>query len=188
MEVKVASSTEGKNTLLWATAKEWENSHFEIERSTNGIDGFEKIGEITGMGWSSSVTAYSYDDRKINSLSGNIYYRIKQVDFNGNSDYSQVVVVKLAGNPQTTSQWKAYPNPSTGSDSRISVTNFGLSSAEYVHMRMISSSFQSEPVRARYGDDLDIEISEAVKKAPRGIVIIELVWDEKVSHLKIMKN
>ncbi|NVJ46015.1 MAG: hypothetical protein HWE07_02775, partial [Cytophagia bacterium] len=46
--------------VSWATAKEWENSHFEIERSVNGINNWEKIGEVAGAGYSMEPVEYKF--------------------------------------------------------------------------------------------------------------------------------
>lgn len=55
-------------------------------------------------------------------------------------------------------------------------------------MRMISSSFHSETITAEYGEELEREVMRIFEKAPRGVVVIELIWEDKVSHLKILKN
>lgn len=79
--------------LAWSTASESNNSHFEIERSVNGTD-FVKIGERKGAGNSSSVLNYSFIDN--NPASGTNYYRLKQVDFDGKFEYSDIQAASLA--------------------------------------------------------------------------------------------
>lgn len=56
--------------LSWATAKEWENSRFEIERSIGDISDFIKVGEVQGMGWKDTVTEYEYMDRNLPLMGG----------------------------------------------------------------------------------------------------------------------
>ena len=78
--------------LNWETASEINNSGFEIQKSTDGIN-FTTISWINGNGTSSSINDYSYTDLK--SLnSGVIYYRFKQIDNNGEFKYSQIVCVQ----------------------------------------------------------------------------------------------
>lgn len=83
---------QGTVNLVWATASEKNNSHFDVTRSVNGVD-FDKIGEIKGAGNSDVVKNYSYTDA--NPSVGANYYRLKQVDFNGDFAYSQVAIAKV---------------------------------------------------------------------------------------------
>jgi hypothetical protein len=78
--------------LAWSTASESNNSHFEIERSVNGTD-FVKIGERKGAGNSSSILKYSFLDN--NPANGTNYYRLKQVDFDGKFEYSDIEAASL---------------------------------------------------------------------------------------------
>lgn len=190
LELKVTPAANEKNTLSWVTAKEWDNCHFEIERSVDGGDSFTKIGEVKGMGWSSDISHYSFADYDLPNFSGDIYYRLKQVDFNGQYDYSKVLKARAGTSPNTmkAQEWRAYPNPTLGNPLKISLTQFDRSMRGEVTIRMISSSFQSETVRVTYGEELDSEVLRIFEKVPKGIVVIELVWENQVSHLKIVKN
>ncbi|MFN3801108.1 hypothetical protein, partial [Belliella pelovolcani] len=107
--------------LSWATAKEYANSHFEIERSDKGINDFRKIGEVDGMGWKDTVTEYEFIDEKLPLSGGNLYYRIKQVDFDGKYTYSKVLAIRAEGVQATTGAWRAFPNPTLGDELRISL-------------------------------------------------------------------
>ncbi|TZF82076.1 hypothetical protein FW774_15390 [Pedobacter sp. BS3] len=66
--------------INWATSSEAVNSHFTIERSSDGKD-FVTIGEIMGNGNSDVIHAYTFYD-SYPCLGGN-YYRLSQTDFNG---------------------------------------------------------------------------------------------------------
>ena len=81
-----------KDILLdWKTTAETANQIFEVERSANGIN-FSKIGTVPANSLLQSVNSYSFRDQQ--PLSGHSYYRIKQVDANGNFTYSKVVQMK----------------------------------------------------------------------------------------------
>ena len=82
------------NTLNWITASEINNDYFEVERSLNLSNSFEKIGQVAGSGTSSVSNEYSFEDADIN-LSGTYYYRLKQVDYNGDFDYSDVIAIDV---------------------------------------------------------------------------------------------
>ncbi len=78
--------------LTWATAVEQNNSHFEIERSLDGLD-FRTIGIIESLsenGNSQSELQYHYLDKEAARLNTSIYYRVKQVDHDGSFAYTPV--------------------------------------------------------------------------------------------------
>jgi len=79
-------------TLNWITASEFNNNYFKVERSLNAIN-WEPIGMVPGVGNSSTEKHYSFIDY---NLSPNVYYyRLKQVDMNGDLHYSPVISVNL---------------------------------------------------------------------------------------------
>ena len=73
-------------TIEWATATEINNEKFEIQRSANGRD-FTTIAVVEGAGNSIEYVSYRYIDTKPNC--GRAYYRLIQVDFNGESSMSE---------------------------------------------------------------------------------------------------
>ncbi len=76
--------------LSWATASELNSSHFEIERSQDGIH-FHKIGQIESIGTTDDMSIYEYiDDQPFGGIS---YYRLKQVDLNGAFEYTEIIAV-----------------------------------------------------------------------------------------------
>lgn len=91
--------------LLWATATEYNNDYFVIERSVDGSS-FEPIGQVKGSGTSSVINQYRFTD--ITPHKGTSYYRIRQVDFDGAFDYSRIAAVRMG---ETVSGITVYPNP-----------------------------------------------------------------------------
>lgn len=84
-------NTEGsKNHLTWRTASEKDNSHFDIERSTDG-NTFHSIGQVKG---NNKPSSYQFVDNQPFAMS---YYRLKQVDYDGTTTYSKVVSVEQKG-------------------------------------------------------------------------------------------
>lgn len=75
--------------IMWKTSYEESNSHFEIERSFDGSN-FDIIGSIAGVGNARSENQYRFIDKEIGNNYQQVYYRLKQVDFNGQSDYSPI--------------------------------------------------------------------------------------------------
>ena len=96
--------------LTWATVTEIDNDGFEIERSLNGVN-WEMIDFVQGNGTTTIEQEYSYQDYEVKS---NIwyYYRLRQVDFDGQFDYSNIVLAQIQGKVITKSESiKIYPNP-----------------------------------------------------------------------------
>jgi surface protein len=103
----IGEQTPGRVRLNWSTASEQNSSHFEIERSANGIE-FTQIGHVTAAGNSQSVSNYEYVDAQ--PLNGVSYYRLRQVDQNGVYSFSRVLQLKY----QTTTAARIVPNPTDG--------------------------------------------------------------------------
>ena len=96
------------NLLKWATSSEIGNSHFEIERRKNNGN-FVHVGSIDADTSPSIVNEYYYDDYDI-SNAGIHYYRIKQMDNNGNFGYSKTIAIQN-GNSENDLFVSIYPNP-----------------------------------------------------------------------------
>ena len=93
--------------LQWKTLTELRNDYFLIERSEDGML-WESLAEIDGAGTSISELSYHWDDR--NPFRSTSYYRLKQVDFDGQFKYSSIVFVIMNENSK---QLLVYPNPFT---------------------------------------------------------------------------
>lgn len=94
LPVELLSFTGDCKTLSWSTASELNNSHFNIERSYNGED-WEVINVVPGAG-NSSNTNYYYSD--IYPSKAKQYYRLTQVDYNGETSSSNPIVVYCVSN------------------------------------------------------------------------------------------
>jgi hypothetical protein len=81
--------------LTWSTATEINNHGFYIEKSTNAAH-WSTISFISGAGNTRSVQYYRYTDNDAGK--GLTYYRIRQEDFDGTSDYSPILTVQDANN------------------------------------------------------------------------------------------
>ena len=94
----------------WQTASELNNDYFEIQRSVDGSQ-YTANGKVKGNGTSNMVNSYQFTDVSAQlDMTGTLYYRLKQVDFDGKSTLSDVRVVNLK---QPNNDWNIYPNPTT---------------------------------------------------------------------------
>lgn len=103
-----ATEADSDVNLNWITATEQHNERFELERSQNGLD-WITIHEQAGAGNSAVPSYYAYTDENVPS--GILYYRLRQIDFNGDFSYSPIVSVR---SHEETDQPFVYPNPSIG--------------------------------------------------------------------------
>jgi len=105
-----AENNDSHHTVTWDVSKESNVSHYEVERSLNGLDDFEVIGKILSEEDSPEQRTYSYDDYDV-AESGIYYYRINQVELDGAIDYSKVVSVDREAVLLTDNIASIYPNP-----------------------------------------------------------------------------
>ncbi|MBK8610891.1 MAG: T9SS type A sorting domain-containing protein [Chitinophagaceae bacterium] len=121
------TATAGKNKIMlrWQTSTEHNNRGFEIERQY--LDGdFKTIAFVPSKsisGNSGQYLDYLYDDYEYLSGKGNLFYRIKQIDLDGNYTYSET---RLVRSETAMSGVLVYPNPSTGSTRIILPEGTGL--------------------------------------------------------------
>ena len=97
-------TTQNSNVIIfWQTTSETNNEAFEIERSNDGID-WNTIGRRDAIGNSSVLQSYTFLDRK--PLIGESYYRLKQIDYNGDISHSIIETISFYRH-----KIDVYPNP-----------------------------------------------------------------------------
>jgi hypothetical protein len=173
--------------LSWATAQEWENSHFEIERSVNNVKDWELIGQIDGAGYSDRPVEYKFQDLNLPLAGGNIFYRLKQVDLKGEFTYSitkAIQVSPLAG----TTNWRVYPNPTTGDFINLEMLDKEAFRDEKITVRVISVTGQSDLIEAYSPAQLSGELSNALSGKSAGVYTLEITWGKKKEYHKVILN
>lgn len=103
-----AGCQQGTVRLDWATASEQNNQYFSIERSKDGTNWYE-IGRVTGAGNSNELRTYDFNDTA--PLEGTSYYRLVQVDVDGQSQTFEPAAVNCYVNANVS--MLLYPNPAT---------------------------------------------------------------------------
>ncbi|MCU0343651.1 MAG: T9SS type A sorting domain-containing protein [Ignavibacterium sp.] len=128
--VSFSSSISGnKVSLNWITATELNNHGFEIERSLDESI-WRIIGFDAGKGTTTENQYYSFVDDISDLLQNKVYYRLKQIDFNGNYRYSNVIeVVRI---PTEYNLAQNYPNPFNPS----TIIKYSLSNQELVTLKI----------------------------------------------------
>ena len=156
--------------IQWNTAREINNSHFEIERSYDGR-AFEMIGQVASKGNSHQQMEYNYIDNGIHPSNNIAYYRLKQIDFNGTSEYSTTQFVRF-NELGSEIYFSAYPNP-TSIELNIKIESNLLGSP----FRIINALGQE----IKQGELSNLNSTIDVSKLPKGSYIM-LIGDANYSH------
>ena len=106
--VSFSGECNGNNvSLTWTTASEINVSHYEIERTLDGIH-YDKVTEVVAVGFSNNLHSYYAKDE--HPYSGTAYYRIKSVDLDGSVEYSDLVATGCQSNDNIEFSFQnAYP-------------------------------------------------------------------------------
>lgn len=107
----------GEVELDWITVSEINNSHFNIERSDDGVD-YTLIASVQGAGNSNQQLSYSYTDAE--KQTRDLYYRLTQVDYNGDTETFGPVYINCISDA-TTSGIGAYIAYVSGSQIALNV-------------------------------------------------------------------
>ncbi len=94
--------------IHWATASELNNDYFTVEKSYDDLN-FFTMAVVKGVGNSAQIIHYIAIDSNV--AMGSNYYRLKQTDFNGQSSYSNIIVLSQNKEPLLADIVKVYPNP-----------------------------------------------------------------------------
>ena len=162
-----------QNILSWTTLNEQNNKGFELQRSANGRDfgTIDFIGSEASNGNSSSPLPYRYTDVK--PLAGNNYYRLNQVDIDGRSATSGIVLLK-GGETNAIALSNIYPNPAKSS------VNVVLTAVSATKVSLVVTDLAGKPV-LRQAAQLAIgnnNLSLNVNTLPSGSYIIKAVSAE----------
>ena len=116
LEAFTATATGGTVELAWTTSEETDNDYFEVQRADRPTGPFIGIGKVRGNETTGAYNTYAFTD--VRPVSGANYYRLLQVDFDGTSDLSGIVVAETTVAAER--GVAAYPNPA-GAGDRLTV-------------------------------------------------------------------
>ena len=133
--------------LAWVTAGEESNDYFVVQRSQDWYT-WSDIGFVSGNGTTDRMTDYSFTD--LTPPNGRVFYRLKQVDFNGEFEIFEIKLVDVIGNLNTL----AYPNPATD---RISIP---ARQSEVSEVRLVDMSGNEHTLRKLDVDSHSYDLSQ----------------------------
>jgi len=118
-----AEVTNGNIELSWQTVTEMNNAGFNIERRNENSTWYS-IGYMPGNGTTTNINDYSFIDTS--PFNGVNFYRLKQIDFSGTYEFSDVIEVDF-GTPSQYTLGQNYPNPfNPATTIKYSVVHAGL--------------------------------------------------------------
>lgn len=103
----VATTTDKGIELKWQTATETNNKGFEVQRSSDRVN-FSSLEFVAGNGTSAEKHNYTFVDNSV--VNGKVYYRLKQIDFDGTYSYSNIIEADFSM-PIAFELSQNYPNP-----------------------------------------------------------------------------
>jgi hypothetical protein len=140
LPVELASFTANVNrnnvNLTWTTSRETNNAGFDVERKLANATEWTKVGSVNGNGTTTENKTYTFSER---ANTGNYNYRLKQNDFNGNSEYFALSNEVVVGVPSSYAISQNYPNPFNPTtkidfdlpyDGKVNIVLFDLSGRE----------------------------------------------------------
>jgi hypothetical protein len=139
--------------LQWTTATELNNYGFDIERSRDG-DVWTPRGFVIGHGTTFSPREYSFTDRDLDRSGSAMYYRLKQMDRDGTTEYSPVLRVALPA--AETVEMQAFPQPF------VDQLNIDIASDEDVFMTVQLYNSAMQEVATVYEGQVDGVMSLAI--------------------------
>jgi hypothetical protein len=165
----------------WTTVEEIGNAYFSIERSADGIN-FETIAQLDGAGNSDTIREYQYIDQ--NPVNGQSFYRLRQTDFNGTYETSEVVRVLLKKEVQAPTM-SLYPNPARAGET-LSIS-YKIEEDQYMRFSMISADGHITMEEERFMKASEDNISLSTQGLSKGLHILRVIdQSQNVISLKIL--
>jgi hypothetical protein len=168
-----------ETTLLnWETAAETNNDYFVVEHSVNS-EVFKEIGRIEGAGTTDETT--NYETIHQTPASGDNYYRLKQVDFDGSVSYSEIRTVFL----DKTFTANLFPNP-------VSATTVSLemNSKESGELQVDITNVAGQVMFSQAYNVVKGTNTQAISIADlsNGIYFLRLQKGQDVEMIRLVKN
>lgn len=168
--------------LNWKTASEINNAGFTIERSNDAIS-FEPIGFVKGMGNSSKTNAYVFEDNNPFEHTNTLFYRLKQIDYNGKFEFSPVVSLTLTKNMEQAVN--VLPNPF---NTELFV-ELPFQTKEAIKLELINLNGKTICAETFYQTESSPTIQwQNLNNIQSGIYMLKVIIDGQTSYHKLMKN
>lgn len=183
--LSLQATAKGNDVLVtWSTASEISNKGFEVERSVDSKL-FKFAGFVKGVGNSNKTQTYRLSDANVFELSNAsvLYYRLKQVDFDGKYTYSSIVSV--SNNAVLDNEVSVYPNPFANEFTiTLNASNSGMASIDIMNVQGKVVSTKIVSVVAGLNN---FPISENAS-LQAGVYFVRTTLNGEVKTMKLVKN
>ncbi len=171
-----------KAELTWRTVSEMNVSHFEIEKSLDGRN-FTPSGVVVARGNETDITTYNFSDQVITEQDGIVYYRLRSVDIDGNSQYSETRIIRISKQKENAISIVAFPNPVIN-EVRISIP------AEWQNKKVtyeVLNAYGQVSNKTESGSSSQTEAVNMSNLAP-GFYVVRVSCKGKSTQQKIVKQ
>lgn len=176
--ISFTGQIQGKKAMLkWATNAEVNNDFFTVERSLDSKV-FSVVNTVKGKGNSNDLNFYTVYDNEPN-LNGVTYYRLKQTDFNGSFQYSDIIAV------QGESEKKAVLFPNPFMDELTLQLSEKISSQVDLTLTDVTGNVI---LRKSYAEVNSKEVKIPVSAIRKGIYFYKVSFDGKVTTGRLVKS
>ncbi len=178
------TATKQSNDALvqWSTETELNSNYVDVQRSSDATN-FATIGSVPASGNSNTAQNYHYTDL-LNGLSGTIYYRLKEVDIDGNVTYSKIIPLKIDGGTLS-ANFSAYPNPFVSNIKIIATSDKAIDATILVSningQKVISQKFSLQ-------EGQNVLVVPDLNMLQPGVYIAQLVTSDGMVSQKIIKQ
>ena len=186
LPVKLVSFTAALNNnkadLKWTTASEINVSHFVIERSTDGAN-YTDAAVVFAYGNATDNTNYSFSDNLNSMQSGIVYYRLRSVDIDGKSQYSETRIIRISKQTENAITIVAFPNPVI-TEVRISIPN------EWQNKKVVYEVLNANGQVSKRTETGSSSQTETVNMSTlaRGFYIVRVSCEGQTARQKIVKQ
>lgn len=171
--------------LQWQTDWEKNSSHFEVERSSDGVH-FTAIGEVEAQGESTRLYTYRFADKEgLQQTAGQLYYRLRQVDLDGAYAYGPVRMIALAS--ALFSMLEVGPNPFTDQFS----LRLNTAVSQPLQLRMLNKQGQtiwSKSLPAAEGPGESVMKLSFASELKAGLYLLEVRTQQHREFIRLLKQ
>lgn len=161
--------------LTWATVTEQNADVFDIERSTTGKD-FKSIGQVKAHGNSNIRQSYSFQDNA--PLPGKLYYRLKETDFDGKTQYSPICQLTIENTETASTPITLYPNPAQDD------VMLDLKDRTLIRYQLVTPQGQAVAVPERWENDHVLKLHTS--GVPAGLYLLEVQLTDRQQTFKLI--
>lgn len=165
--------------LTWSTASEKNNDYFSIEMSLDS-ENFKEIAKVNGASTTNIQQDYQYENYDI--IPDIVYYRLKQVDFDGAYQYSKIIAGK-----RNVKSWSVdvYPNPYQN--------NLNINFSHVAKEETLTMQFFDELGKLVTLDNLDISAYNTnfnldLSYLPEGVYTMKLISSKHTYSFKLIRK